>query len=333
MSPVVEKRILLSCDMPDRAVLESLLRGDRWLPLFFKTADELAGMLAIAPATAVVVLAAGHEAEADAALRAARSLCPECFTAAVGGPAGLPDVVLREACAPQEVLTAVQIGAHLRDARATERVLRGQFNALEQETLTQTTRIRDLEATCDTLQKWARSAQEVSVRDELTGLYNRRHFLQTAEAEIERARRDGAHFALAMVDIDHFKRFNDTYGHVAGDDMLRMFSRMLLSNLRRMDTVARYGGEEFIMLMPETREAGGPAFEPERWMDRLRQAIERDPSLRGSRSGRPVTVSAGIVRHPADGKTVTDLILEADARLFRAKEGGRNRVVATKAEG
>jgi diguanylate cyclase (GGDEF)-like protein len=333
MSPVVEKRILLSSQLADRAVLESLLRGDRWLPLFYKTADELAGMLGIAPATAVVVLAAGREAEAEAALRAARTLCPDSFIAVIGGGSDFADAVIREACTPQEVLTTVQVGARLRDARASESVLRGRFHALEQETLAQTTRIRDLESACDTLQKWARSAQEVSVRDELTGLYNRRHFLQAAEAEIERTRRDGARFALAMVDIDHFKRFNDTYGHVAGDDMLRMFARMLLSNLRRMDTVARYGGEEFIMLMPETREAGGPPFEPERWMDRLRQAIEREPSLRGSRSGRPVTVSAGIVRYPADGKTVTDLILEADARLFRAKEGGRNRVVAEKAEG
>lgn len=332
MPPVVEKRILLSSDLPDRAVLDTLLRGDRWLPLYFKTADELAGMLAIAPATAVVALLAGHETEGEAALRAARTLCPDAFTAAIGPHSAHVDISLREACTPQEILVAVQIGARLRDARASERIARNQFRTLEQETLAQSARIRDLESTCDTLEKWARSAQEVSVRDELTGLYNRRHFLQAAEAEIERSRRDGARFALAMVDIDHFKRFNDTYGHVAGDDMLRMFSRMLLGNLRRMDTVARYGGEEFIMLMPETREVEGPDFEPERWMDRLRQAIEREPSLRGSRSGRPVTVSAGIVQYPADGKTVSALILEADARLFRAKEGGRNRVIATRAD-
>ncbi len=329
MSPIVEKRILLSAELPDRAALEILLRGDRWLPLFFRSATELEGMLSVAPATAVVVLAAGREAAAEA-MASARRLCPDAFTAAVGSAEGA-DLSIREAATAHEILTAVQTGAQLRDARAAARVLRQQFHAIEQETLAQAARIRDLESACSTLQKWARSAQEVSVRDELTGLFNRRHFLQTAEGEVERARREGARFALAMVDIDHFKRFNDTYGHVAGDDMLRQFARALLTNLRRMDTVARYGGEEFIMLMPETRESDGSVFEPERWMDRLRQAIEREPSLRGSRSGRPMTVSAGIVQYPADGKSVTDLILEADARLFRAKESGRNRVVAARA--
>ena len=105
--------------------------------------------------------------------------------------------------------------------------------------------------------------------------------MRVADNELDRARRDKSRFAIAMLDIDHFKAYNDAYGHVKGDELLAQFARVLLKNLRRMDTVARYGGEEFIILLPETHEAGKANLDPIRLVERLRQAIERDPILNG----------------------------------------------------
>jgi diguanylate cyclase (GGDEF)-like protein len=106
---------------------------------------------------------------------------------------------------------------------------------------------------------------------------------------------------------------------------------VLLKNLRRMDTVARYGGEEFIILLPETHEDGKMNMDPIRLVERLRQAIERDSILNGAnKTNAPITISAGVVRFPADGRTgsVLEMIQEVDSRLFRAKQAGRNRICA-----
>ena len=331
MAYSVEKRILIPANSPDRGTLENVFRSEGWLPLAYEDIRQAEEVLSKAPATAILLRAPEGDERVVELAKVVRKLCPDAFVVGVGdGPSrGGPDVVLHESCTPEEVATAVRVGSALRDVKVLERALRSQLRAVEQQMQTQTERIKELEAQCSTLQAWARSAHELSARDELTGLYNRRYFLQAAESEIERARRKNSRFALGMMDIDHFKHYNDVYGHVTGDQILKHFARVLLRCLRKMDTVARYGGEEFIMLLPETHEAEGAGFDPVRLVDRLRQAIEADPFLNGpNKFDAPITVSAGVVRYPDEEKTVPDLILEADARLLRAKGSGRNRVCA-----
>ena len=328
MSLAPEKFILIPADAPGRGSLEALLRAESWTPLVYDgpaeilrhTTNELpdaAPAAASGGKCARQIVAAIVRETAGESLAAIRRLNPETFVVGIGSfPASArPDASLRDHCTAQEIVTVTGVGAALFNMRASERELHDRLRV-------QALRITELEEA-------TRHAQELAVRDELTDLYNRRYFRRAAEAEMERSRRYGSRFAMAMVDIDHFKHFNDTYGHVAGDAILQVFARVLERALRRMDTVARYGGEEFILLLPETQERGG-AFDPARLIERIRQAVERDEQLNGKlHPDAPVTISAGVVQYPADGKTVEELILEVDARLFRAKEGGRNRVCAT----
>jgi diguanylate cyclase (GGDEF)-like protein len=169
----------------------------------------------------------------------------------------------------------------------------------------------------------AHQLRRLSAIDRLTGLFNRGYFDERVEAELSRARRGQQPLSLVMLDIDHFKRFNDRYGHAAGDTALRTVASLVRNMVRRHDIVARYGGEEFVVVLPETAtEAAGEKLEA------IRAAVEaaaiRLPREHGSGS---LTISAGVATFPADGVTTDDLLDEADARLFRAKEGGRNRVV------
>ncbi len=157
----------------------------------------------------------------------------------------------------------------------------------------------------------AQTLRGLSAKDPLTGLMARGFFDERAAAEAARTVRYGRQLSVAMIDIDHFKRFNDTYGHAVGDEVLRVVGGMLRS-VRQSDLVARYGGEEFIIVFPETA--------PEAAMEKaeeLRKLIE--PSM--------VTVSIGIAGLPADGEDVWMVIDKADQRLYEAKQGGRNQVV------
>ncbi len=165
--------------------------------------------------------------------------------------------------------------------------------------------------------------RELSTSDSLTGVFNRRFFDDYFANELERASRYRTPFAVAMIDVDHFKQFNDTYGHAVGDRALRAVARALQRAIRRSDLVARYGGEEFIAVFRETGAA--QAFER---VEGIRQAIETEP-LPVARASGParVTVSAGVASWPEDGLTAEELIGRADARMFEAKNAGRNRVI------
>jgi two-component system cell cycle response regulator len=157
--------------------------------------------------------------------------------------------------------------------------------------------------------------------DELTGLYNRRFFMRRLHEEIERATRYGSPLSLLLLDVDHFKRVNDTYGHLVGDTVLASLAEIIRGTFRRTDVAARYGGEEFCALLTQTDLAG-----TEQVAERLRQgfaarAVELQDGTRLS-----VTCSAGVAEFGKDGIDGGTLLKVADARLYRAKGAGRNRV-------
>ncbi len=153
--------------------------------------------------------------------------------------------------------------------------------------------------------------------DGLTGLFNRRMFQEMLLDEINRAKRYGRPLSLVMMDIDHFKKCNDTYGHQAGDDVIRMVSRKIKTMVRATDRAFRYGGEEFTVLLPETASGDGYIL-----CERLRSAIEEDRSAKGL----AITVSSGITGYSATD-TPESFVKRADTCLYSAKESGRNRVV------
>jgi diguanylate cyclase (GGDEF)-like protein len=177
---------------------------------------------------------------------------------------------------------------------------------------------RELEASNDSLRAMALS-------DGLTGLPNRRHFDQRLEQEFKRAMRDGSALALIMLDVDYFKRYNDRYGHVAGDACLQAVAKAISSSLRRpADLAARFGGEEFAILLPDTGSEGAIAVAEAARQALLQRAIEHNDN-----PGRLVTLSAGVaVLRPQRGQSSRRLIEAADEGLYEAKGQGRNRVVA-----
>ena len=156
--------------------------------------------------------------------------------------------------------------------------------------------------------------------DELTGLANRRRLFETLQLEIGRARRSRRPLTIAMVDLDHFKRYNDTFGHSAGDDLLQHFALRTTSRTRAQDLVARYGGEEFCMVLPETDAEGAVAL-----VEGLRHEGAGDDRL-----GRRVTFSAGLATWNGS-ESAEDLVYRADASLYRAKAAGRDQVAVARA--
>jgi diguanylate cyclase (GGDEF)-like protein len=162
------------------------------------------------------------------------------------------------------------------------------------------------------------------VRDNLTGLYTRKFFDERVGEEILRAGRYQTEFCLLMMDIDHFKRYNDTYGHAAGDQVLVRFSQVLERLVRPVDLLARYGGEEFVLILPQVS-----IVQAREMAENIRQAIAaevfqfgQDASMRES-----VTVSIGLSNFPNEATIASQLLRVADYRLYQAKEGGRNRVI------
>jgi diguanylate cyclase (GGDEF)-like protein/PAS domain S-box-containing protein len=165
-----------------------------------------------------------------------------------------------------------------------------------------------------------------SIRDSLTGLYNRRYMEESLERELRRATRSNRPLAVILLDLDHFKEFNDSLGHEAGDILLREFGGLLQGSVRKNDLACRYGGDEFILILHEAslevaRQRG----------ERLREALKNHEVQYGGRSLGTVTVSLGIAVFPGDGSTSQDLLRTADAALYRAKVEGRDRVAVASA--
>ena len=160
------------------------------------------------------------------------------------------------------------------------------------------------------------AVRALTITDELTGLHNRRFFESELRREAERSRRFGRCIALAMVDVDHFKLYNDTYGHRAGDEALRRVAGCLLSAARRVDAVTRYGGEEFAVVLAETEVDGARAV-----AERMRRSVEESADFLC-----PLTISVGVAVLCGTAVEAEDLVLAADAALYGAKRQGRNRV-------
>lgn len=167
---------------------------------------------------------------------------------------------------------------------------------------------------------------ELAIRDPLTGLNNRREMTHLLEEEVARATRYNRDLALLWIDFDHFKDINDSFGHAAGDAVLRNVSHLLLEGIRTVDSVGRFGGEEFVILLPEmgVEEAYEAA-------ERLRQRVYETPIPLDTGESVPLTISIGISVFPQHGRTPEALCAAADKAMYRAKQSGRNCVVVASA--
>jgi diguanylate cyclase (GGDEF)-like protein len=179
----------------------------------------------------------------------------------------------------------------------------------------------ELAAINKTLRKKNKELHELSITDSLTGLYNRKHLMETLDNEVARSKRHKHDFAVLVIDIDHFKEYNDTYGHLAGDEVLSRLGSVFKKSVRSCDYVARYGGEEFILVLPEIGPEDGVKA-----AERIRKKVVKE-NFAGDGEPREVTVSVGVASYPKDGDDPQAIIRHADAALYKSKESGRNRVV------
>lgn len=180
---------------------------------------------------------------------------------------------------------------------------------------------RELSVSRQKLQSSLTVIRDMAIRDDLTGFYNRIHLMDLIETENSRSIRTGSVFSLAMIDIDKFKSINDTHGHQIGDQVLRTFSAVIRSVLRKTDFCGRYGGEEFLIILTQTDLEAAKVF-----AERVRACVENSyfpdlgPDFR-------VTVSIGLAQHHTKDN-IQKTISHADDALYKAKNGGRNRVMA-----
>lgn len=187
-----------------------------------------------------------------------------------------------------------------------------EFNSMGEKLLERTTKLEAV----------TRELHELSVKDGLTGLYNHRYFYTNLKKELERTQRYGTNLSLLILDVDDFKHYNDTFGHMKGDDVLRAIAGIIGSNLRGADIACRYGGEEFAIILPESTKEGAAVT-----AERIRRAIEAHvfPHEKSQPLGN-VTASIGVSAYPADSIEPDSLVKGADAALYRAKREGKNRV-------
>jgi diguanylate cyclase (GGDEF)-like protein len=165
------------------------------------------------------------------------------------------------------------------------------------------------------------SLRETTVRDQMTGLYNRRFLEEYVDTLVAGARRRNKPISVLMLDLDHFKKVNDTYGHAAGDKLLTELARVIRQSLRASDVAVRYGGEEFMAVLPDTDHQGGMVV-----AEKIRRAVE-DMRIQVAGTVLQKTVSVGVAEFPGDGDAFWQVVEYADLALYRAKHSGRNQVV------
>lgn len=163
---------------------------------------------------------------------------------------------------------------------------------------------------------------DLAMHDFLTGLHNRWAFMERTESELSRAERHSRQYCLVVADIDDFKRINDTYGHDAGDIVLRHFAEMMRNTFRSEDVIGRIGGEEFAVFFPETSQKGGMCA-----VERLRRTLAATPCDIGETTGIEYTVSSGMAGNDeVDPVTAEELMKIADTALYQSKRNGKNRL-------
>ncbi len=160
--------------------------------------------------------------------------------------------------------------------------------------------------------------EELAITDGLTGLYVRRYFFERLNEELHRSRRHKFKFAFLMIDIDNFKNYNDMYGHLVGDVVLKDVAQMIREGVREIDLVSRYGGEEFAVVLPETETESARAA-----AERIRETIAKN-TFKAYDENLNITISIGIAEYPDDSKSVDELVENADSALYRAKAAGKN---------
>jgi diguanylate cyclase (GGDEF)-like protein len=162
--------------------------------------------------------------------------------------------------------------------------------------------------------------ESMATRDELTGLFNRRYMLEAITMQVRRQARTGQRFSLVLVDLDHFKRVNDSYGHIVGDQVLRIFALQALASLRETDIIGRWGGEEFLFILPET-----PPNSSTHGVARLRESLGQMP-VSTELSELRIRFSAGVIEF-REGEPIEQAIERADHALYAAKSAGRNNTI------
>ncbi len=183
---------------------------------------------------------------------------------------------------------------------------------------------RQLQTYAEELERLNRELKQSADQDGLTGLFNHRYFLHALDVEVARATRHGRRLALILLDVDHFKNYNDTQGHPAGDRVLRQLADVLRESQREENVCARYGGEEFVVLLPETDREGAVVL-----AERIRSTVESLPAVGGETQPlQRISVSLGVACFPEDGRDAATLVHHADEALYQAKADGRNRVAA-----
>jgi diguanylate cyclase (GGDEF)-like protein len=242
-------------------------------------------------------------------------------------------VIMTSAASLETATAALRLGAYdflVKPFSDLDLISNVVFRALDKITLLRKnhTLMAQLQSNMQQLEQANRSLQELANHDGLTGLLNSRCFREALEQEISRASRYKHPFSLVFMDLDHFKHYNDTHGHLAGDHLLRELAEILRVNSRSVTVLARYGGEEFVAMVPETGKQGALVY-----AERLRRKIEENPFEGGNTQplGK-VTISAGVASFPEDGTDSRALIQHADEALYKAKEAGRNRVIVKKSE-
>ena len=195
---------------------------------------------------------------------------------------------------------------------------------MEAEVVTRTSELRNangqLEDKLEEINNLHEKMYQMALHDTLTGLFNRRFLAETLDREFSRAKRENQPVSLLMIDIDHFKLVNDSFGHKAGDEVLKSFGEHLLAHIRQEDIAFRYGGEEFLVVLP-----GAAAHDSQLRADNIRKMVEDIGFSIEDRHGQ-ITISVGVAEYPGNGTTPDEVLTKADEALYAAKKGGRNRV-------